>query len=412
MGVCTTLGNERGLPPEPAIRRFGRVGLRSKLLSKSCVPLHQACLERKRIDRFSPTPCREYCEIAGTAFAISRFVAAMSQSTIIRPATAAIAVVLAGSAAPLWAQDATVAPPPVVTTVAPAPAPAAPAPAVAPPPVVRTVAPPAAAEGSRTTVNAEAVAQADAERPAARRAAAPARPAASERVAAAPAAARTAPPPAAAPVETPAAPVTAAASEPAAPAAAAPATAANQADFAAATAPAETPLEAANTDGSIPLSWLLGGLGGLIVAGLIAAMLLRRRRETEYQEIHAHPELATTAEPVATPRPVPVATASAAPLASGPVRTADGRLVGRHEALAMQGPSSDNPFLTTKNRLKRARFYDRQERQAGLAQRPAMPFDAKRAIDPVRSEGVVRSRVTSPRSSGFGWPGAPKPALG
>ena len=162
----------------------------------------------------------------------------------------------------------------------------------------------------------------------------------------------------------------------------------------------------------MPLSWLLGGLGGLVVVGLIAAMLLRRRREAEYQEVHAHPELAAApvAEPVAL-RPAPVAAAASPALASGRVRTADGRTVGRHEALAMQGASEGNPFLTMKNRLKRARFFDRQERVAGLAQRPAMPFDAKPATAPAREAGVVRSKVAPSRQS-FGWPGAPRPAMG
>src|SRR3546814_8735478 len=36
--------------------------------------------------------------------------------------------------------------------------------------------------------------------------------------------------------------------------------------------------------------------------------------------------------------------------------------MGRHEAMALAGPTPDNPFLTLKKRLKRARFHDRRER--------------------------------------------------
>lgn len=38
---------------------------------------------------------------------------------------------------------------------------------------------------------------------------------------------------------------------------------------------------------------------------------------------------------------------------------------GPHVRAAYLGPTPDNPFLSLKNRLKRARFYDQRERQAG-----------------------------------------------
>lgn len=340
----------------------------------------------------------------------SCFVSAMQQSTkIFRPATAAIAVALVGTAAPVWAQDTTVAPPPVVTT-APAPtlaAPAAPA-VVAPPPIARTVAPAAATEtaASRTTINAEEVAQAEAERPAAR-AAQPAsvrpgstkvRAAPVERVAAA----------------APASVERSADTAPAAPAIAPPAS--DAAAMAAATAPSEPAVaENSGTNGGIPISWLLGGLGALALLGVAAAVMMRRRSEAEYQEVHAHPALAEAPDEPVVSRPAAV-TAAGPVLAAGPVRALDGRMMGRHEALAMEGPSADNPFLTRKNRLKRARFHDRQERIVGAAQRPASPFDprpvAAAAVRPARDTGVVRANVRAARQSAFGWPGAAKPAMG
>lgn len=332
----------------------------------------------------------------------------MQQSTKIRPAATTIALVLAGTAAaPLWAQDTTIAPPPVVTTAPVAAAPVAAAPvaaapsAVAPPPIARTVAPAtsASAEASRTTVDAGALAQAEAERPAPRQAApASARTASVNRVAA--------------PVATTAAPAgePVADAAPVAPAVAPPSN--DAAELAAASAPSEPAVTGdAASNAGIPVSWLLGGLGAVALLGLAAAMVLRRRRDAEYHAIHAHAEYTDRPAEPAIARTAPAVASPA--LAAGPVRAADGHLMGRHEALAMQGPSTDNPFLTLKNRLKRARFYDRQERMAGVAQRPASPFDPKpAAAQPAREAGMVRANVRPARQSAFGWPGAAKPAMG
>src|SRR3546814_16981288 len=58
--------------------------------------------------------------------------------------------------------------------------------------------------------------------------------------------------------------------------------------------------------------------------------------------------------------------------------------MGRHEAMALAGPTPDNPFLTLKKRLKRARFHDRRERldyeellagQRDLRRKPASAWD-------------------------------------
>src|SRR3546814_17003469 len=38
--------------------------------------------------------------------------------------------------------------------------------------------------------------------------------------------------------------------------------------------------------------------------------------------------------------------------------------MGRHEAMALAGPTPDNPFPTLKKRLQRARFPDRRQRLA------------------------------------------------
>ena len=73
--------------------------------------------------------------------------------------------------------------------------------------------------------------------------------------------------------------------------------------------------------------------------------------------------VATEPEPVVAPQTSP--TFAAAPSGS----------MGRHEAMAMAGPTPDNPFATLQKRLARARFLDRQERaeyDATLAARKDM----------------------------------------
>jgi hypothetical protein len=44
---------------------------------------------------------------------------------------------------------------------------------------------------------------------------------------------------------------------------------------------------------------------------------------------------------------------------------------GRHEQAAYRGPTPDNPSLSLKKRLKRARFFDQRERMAGVQPNPS-----------------------------------------
>ena len=160
------------------------------------------------------------------------------------------------------------------------------------------------------------------------------------------------------------------------------------ADASATTAQGDAP---SGGDGAL----LWGGLALLGLGGAGAAYAARRRRndgaayaEDEVVRVRSNPtpgeraldpELATalameaprTEAPASarSPLAMPIQTASMRP-ATAPVPServaqplsADGRAVGRHERAALAGPTTDNPFLTRKNRLKRARFYDRRER--------------------------------------------------
>ena len=278
-----------------------------------------------------------------------------------RSATSAIAAFLALSTPTAFAQEAPVVPmtPPVAEPAAPPtvqpPTPAAPTAAepAPPPPVIRV---PTVIETPPAPKAAEP-----------RAAAAPARearPAPRQRASApAPVRAR-----AAVPAE-PAAPVL---TEEVAPLAAPVAEAVQPI-----AEPASAPVQKATTDGdSFPWE-IAGGAAALLVAGAAGFALMRRRRAAnevwEFDESHRSAEWVPSAEPafareeiarddiaaapVAEPAPAQPVTAAAPGFA--PVPTGS---MGRHEALAMAGPTPDNPFTTLSKRLARARFLDRQER--------------------------------------------------
>lgn len=137
-------------------------------------------------------------------------------------------------------------------------------------------------------------------------------------------------------------------------------------------------------DSNSMAEWAL--FGGLIgVGGLaVAAALVRRRRPRP----DPTPEATVTSRPLDRPLGVAPATtvAATAPLAfqRAPVqpvptlaqaiatktttdRAGPDRMVGRHEAMVDFGPTPDNPFLTRRNRLRRAHFLDRQEAAANAS---------------------------------------------
>lgn len=265
-----------------------------------------------------------------------------------RSPRAALLIGAALLATPAFAQDQSVTPPPVVSTVpqtTPAPAPA-PAPSAAPEvtfapaaPTVQTVpdtpkaqTPPRATAtrtATRTTTTSTTTRQT----------------------------ARTpAPAPAAeAPAPQPAAPVAQPAAQPA-PVAAVPETAPapTQADTAASTI---TTTEATPRQNSL-WPWLLGG--ALIVAGIIAALLFRRR--TEYDEVYEEPyepayvaEPAAVADPVFAPRHEPEVAPVIAPMVTAeelaePVTIAEDAEIVKADSddvadLTAAAPHSKRPWL-------------------------------------------------------------------
>lgn len=295
----------------------------------------------------------------------------MKNIALSRPATSAIAAFLVLSTPAAFAQEAptiTMTPPvaaptpqtpPTVPETTPAPVAApqtAQPPATQPPapkPVIRVpleIEPAEAAPAPKAAERAEP-AQPKSER-AAPRARAAAAPAASDP-------APEAPPADAAPVEAiapVAAPMTAAA-EPAAEVAAPP------------------PVETANAGGS-DFPWeLAGGAALLIVGGAGLAFARRRRNERALADpaFDDEPAIATTpviaeANPVESQAWVTPAYAPRerveAPRTTPAFAAAPSGSMGRHEAMALAGPTPDNPFATLSKRLKRARFLDRQERVA------------------------------------------------
>ena len=270
----------------------------------------------------------------------------MKNIALSRPAMSAIAAFLTLSTPAAFAQDVptvTMTPPVAPTTVpAPAPAPTTTAPPAAetpaPQPVIRVPLDLAPAEPAPKAAAPKEAAPAQPKRAAAKpRAAAPAAP----REAAAPVI------PTAAPAVEDAAPVVPPVAAPIEPIAEA--------------TPAPQPVErAAASDSNLPWE-IAGGAAALLLIGGAGLVFARRRRASnevwEFDEAPADAEwvpgataVATEPEPVVAPQTTPAF--AAAPSGS----------MGRHEAMAMAGPTPDNPFATLQKRLARARFLDRQER--------------------------------------------------
>jgi hypothetical protein len=341
-------------------------------------------------------------------------VAMMKQLTPNRPAMAAIAAVIAFSSTPALAQEAPVVTPPTAVTPPPAdpvavtpampaaaptapaaPVASAPAPAAAnapvfkaPAEVVQTTppAPPVVAEAApEAPVHAERAPHA--ERTAGRDGA-QGRPvqrvAAPESVSAR--AVPAAPTPATQPAPELAAPI-AAAPAPVAPVDVAPV------DF----APAAPVTRTAGVDNGVMLGM---GAGLILLLGAGIAFAMRRRRAdsgavVDYDEAHmikAAPS-ASYAEPVYAPTTAqilrePVAEPEAVRAARSPV--AHSAPVGQHggsiEAMVAERPSPANPFLTRKNRLRRAQFLMRK------AETPTAPLPPTAQGKPSVTVRIDRSR--------------------
>jgi hypothetical protein len=335
-----------------------------------------------------------------------------------RPAMSAIAAFLALSTTPgAFAQEApaiTMTPPvaaPAPQTPPTVPEPSAPAPVAAPEAAQAPTTPsPAPKPVIRVPLEIEPAEPAPAPKAAERAAPAPAKgeraaPRARTAAAAADAPAPVAETPATdTPLAQAAAPVTApmtAAAEPAAEAAPTP------------------PAENAASGGS-DFPWeLVGGVAALLVAGGAGLAFARRRRNArvladdsysydrepaafgtptmaEGQPAEAQPaEAQQWVTPAYAPRERVEAPRTTPAFAAAPSGS-----MGRHEAMALAGPTPDNPFATLSKRLKRARFLDRQERMAyeetlaqqqDMTRKPVSAWEiAQRPAAPRRQEQEVR----------------------
>ena len=273
-----------------------------------------------------------------------------------RTAMTAIAAVIALSSTPLLAQDASV-PDPVADTATETPVTATPDP-LAPNPGSTTAASPETTEAAPARKASTARAT-----PASRRSASATR-SSSNRAASSARAAPVAPaaPAAEGPAEMPL-PIAAEAppiAEPIAP------------------PPAEAEPVGQNDaiEDALPIAGA-AGLGLLALAGFgLAARRRRRRREDEEYEANqwalAHAEAEPEPQPAAVvPEPVfarPTAPAQNPAPNAGPATALpagfDISKFGRHVQAAYRGPTPDNPSLSLKNRLRRASFFDQQERRA------------------------------------------------
>jgi resuscitation-promoting factor RpfA len=136
-------------------------------------------------------------------------------------------------------------------------------------------------------------------------------------------------------------------------------------------APAAASDDAAND--TIVYALLGAGAAALGIGGL--AIAARRRRRIAERDVDSVPMTDRREAPAREPavaRPIP--SGAPAPFAFVPPQprqqqrmAASPRAgIGRHEAMVDYGPTSDNPFLTRKNRLRRARFLDRMEANGWL----------------------------------------------
>ncbi|MGK2911771.1 MAG: hypothetical protein ACSLE1_18500 [Sphingobium sp.] len=316
----------------------------------------------------------------------------MKQPTV-RPARAAIAAVLAFASTPLLAQEAApTAPPPIAPTqAAPAPVIAAPTLVTPPAPVAAQAAPaPVMAAPSAvvqptpapTPVAVEAAPEASASPREASRRVAPTRTNSARAQAVTPAA------PNRAAVEL--APSNEVAT-------AAPLASTNGDTGSTATeetTPAVVPVSNTAAQGSNGLEWGLAG-GAVVLIGGLGLIAMRRRRPVS-DEMPIAERLEPVAQPIAVNTTMdrqPAMTASdyVEPRAAYPAMTAAGTR-GSLEARAAEGPSATNPFLTRKNRLRRAHFTERQQGSVGTAiQAPlataAAPVQEQRRASPVYDFG-------------------------
>jgi hypothetical protein len=150
------------------------------------------------------------------------------------------------------------------------------------------------------------------------------------------------------------------------------------------------PVPADSNDEVLPIAG--GVLGALVLAGGAFAFGRRRKRgraERVIVQRRSGPLILDTPAPIQTGAP------AGAPLPTG----FDMSRYGRHAQAAYRGPTPDNPSLSLRKRLKRARFYDQRERVGVLPVRTPAPADP--AANPARANDYVISHRFSTGAPAF-----------
>lgn len=115
------------------------------------------------------------------------------------------------------------------------------------------------------------------------------------------------------------------------------------------------------TTGNDALTWGLAG-GALLIAGVAGALAFRRRRENGGEEgvtLHTSEGIVTVPEAAVAPEREAAVFAATAPFATAPATRPVLAPDHQHdslEAMVAAPPSAANPFLTRRNRLRRAEF--------------------------------------------------------
>jgi hypothetical protein len=138
----------------------------------------------------------------------------------------------------------------------------------------------------------------------------------------------------------------------------------------------------------------IGGAAVLLLAGGAFALYRRNRRDDEIEgEPYEMAPVMAENPPVAAPTVAPVVAPIAAPRQSDDALP-DGfdlSRFGPHVQAAYRGPTADNPSLSLRTRLKRARFFDMKERREAEAGRSSAIAPA--ATAPARAtENVAAQR--------------------
>lgn len=197
---------------------------------------------------------------------------------------------------------------------------------------------------------------------------------------------------------------------------------------------APSPVEPARSTGN-NFPWeIAGGVAALLIVGGAGLAFARRRRAgRDDSEEYYEPVAITEAAPAGPVASDSGATASEAPQWVTPAYAPRARVerpsptaapafaaapngsMGRHEAMALTGPTPDNPFATLSKRLKRARFLDRQERgvynetldaQKDMTRKPVSAWEiAQRDVAPAPAQQEVRRPERGPARPGTLRPG-------